>query len=70
MPHPSHTDLYSTLDPCAINHHQGKERRGQRGEEVHRRGKGRWVEGEQSQRRDKRVIEMSFGGGVSTLNVK
>lgn len=25
MPHPSHTDLYSMLDPSAINHHQGKD---------------------------------------------
>lgn len=69
MPHPSHTDLYSTLDPCAINHHQGKERRGQRGEEVHRRGKGRWVEGEPEKRQESDRDE-AVRGGFSTLHVK
>lgn len=44
MPHPSRTDLYSTLDPCAINHYQGEESRGWSGAEVELRGKGRWVE--------------------------
>lgn len=45
MPHPSHTDLYSVLDPFAINYHQGKERRVLRGIEVQLGGKGRYLEG-------------------------
>lgn len=62
MPHPSHTDLYSTLDACAINHYRGEERRGWRGTEVERRRKGRWVEGEL--RRDESDGEKAMGGGV------
>lgn len=66
MPHPSRTDLYSMLDPCAINHHQGEERNGieRRRDRTKRKGQmggGRAVQRQESD--GEKAIE-ERGGGV------
>ena len=66
MPHPSHTDLYSTLDPCAINHHQGEGRRGI--VEVERRGQ--MGEGRQESDGEKAIEGKEGKGAVFHLNTK
>lgn len=52
MPHPSHTDLYSMLDPSAINHHRGKDRDGSR--ETQRYNDGERADGWRETRRKAR----------------
>lgn len=75
MPHPSRTDLYSTLDPCAINHYQGEESRGGEQGMERRRGRtkrkgqmggGRAVERQESDGEE--AIE-GGGGGVAVYRI-
>lgn len=65
MPHPSPTDLYSTLDPCAINHHQGEEKR-EKGMERPRgktKRRGQMGGGTVAKRQETRVMERGREGG-------
>lgn len=62
MPHPSHTDLYSMLDPCAINHHRGKEGRGGRAERRRGMTRKRQIGGGKRVMESKKCVCVCAGG--------